>query len=83
MNFVLPIQAVERPGSLPKRGNTMEDLANPAEPIKGSQKFPAIAIIENQVIARTRLVNILKRELTGSEIVEMAEARQCILPLRG
>ena len=50
----------------------MDDLANPAEPINGSQKLPAIAIIEDQVLARTCIVNILKRELTGFEIVEMA-----------
>jgi DNA-binding NarL/FixJ family response regulator len=50
----------------------MNDLANPAEPISGSQKLPAIAIIEDQVLARTCIVKILKRELTGFEIVEMA-----------
>ena len=50
----------------------MDDLANPAEPINGSQKLPAIAIIEDQVLARTCIVNILKRELTGFEIVETA-----------
>jgi len=50
----------------------MDDLANPAEPINGSQKLPAIAIIEDQGLARTCIVNILKRELTGFEIVEMA-----------
>jgi DNA-binding NarL/FixJ family response regulator len=50
----------------------MDDLANPAEPINGSQKLPAIAIIEDQVLARTFIENILKRELTGFEIVEMA-----------
>jgi hypothetical protein len=50
----------------------MDDLCNPAEPINGSQKLPAIAIIEDQVLARTCIVNILKRELSGFEIVEMA-----------
>ncbi|HTG17480.1 MAG TPA: hypothetical protein VK747_19680 [Blastocatellia bacterium] len=53
----------------------MDDLANPAEPINGSQKLPAIAIMEDQVVARTCIVNILKRELTGFEIVEMATTR--------
>jgi DNA-binding NarL/FixJ family response regulator len=52
----------------------MDDLANPAEPINGSQKLPAIAIIEDQVLARTCIVNILKRKITGFEIVEMATA---------
>jgi DNA-binding NarL/FixJ family response regulator len=50
----------------------MVDLANPAKAINGLQKLPAIAIVEDQVLARTRIVNILKRELTGFEIVEMA-----------
>jgi len=35
-----------------------------AEPIKGLQKLPAIAIIEDRVLVRTRLLNMLKRELT-------------------
>jgi DNA-binding NarL/FixJ family response regulator len=50
----------------------MDDLANPAEPINRSQTLPAIAIIEDRVLARTCIVNVLKRELTGFEIVEMA-----------
>jgi DNA-binding NarL/FixJ family response regulator len=53
----------------------MMDAANPAEPINRSQKLPAIAIIEDQVLARTCIVNILKRELTGFEIVGMATTR--------
>src|SRR5215469_11552877 len=50
----------------------MDDLANLAEPINRSQTLPAIAIIEDRVLARTCIVNVLKRELTGFEIVEMA-----------
>jgi len=50
----------------------MDDLANPAEPINRSQILPAIAIIEDRVLARTCIVNVLKRELTGFEIVEVA-----------
>ena len=50
------------------------DAANPAEPINRSQKLPAIAIIEDQVLARTCIVNILKRKITGFEIVDMATA---------
>jgi DNA-binding NarL/FixJ family response regulator len=53
----------------------MMDAANPAEPINRSQKLPAIAIIEDQVLARTCIVNILKRELTGFEIVGMTTTR--------
>ena len=53
----------------------MDDLANPAEPIDESQKLPAVAIIEDQLLARTCIVNILKRELTGFEIVGMATTR--------
>jgi len=49
----------------------MEDIANLAEPINGSQNLPMIVIIDDQVLARTSIVNILKRELTGYEIVEM------------
>ena len=53
----------------------MDDLANPAEPIDESQKLPAVAIIEDQLLARTCIVNIPKRELTGFEIVGMATTR--------
>ena len=50
----------------------MENLANTAEPTNGSQKMPAIVIIEDRVLTRTCIVNILKRELAGFEFVEMA-----------
>jgi DNA-binding NarL/FixJ family response regulator len=50
----------------------MDDLANPAEPTNRSQTLPSIAIIEDRVLARTCIVNVLKREFTGFEIVEMA-----------
>jgi DNA-binding NarL/FixJ family response regulator len=50
----------------------MDDLANPADPINGSQKLPVILIISDQVLARTCIANILKRELTGFEIAEAA-----------
>jgi hypothetical protein len=53
----------------------MMDAAKPAEPIDGSQKLPAIAMIEDQVLARTCIVDILKRELTGFEIVGMTTTR--------
>jgi DNA-binding NarL/FixJ family response regulator len=49
----------------------MQDIAHPAEPINGSQTSPMIVIIDDQVLVRTCIVNILKRELRGFEIVEM------------
>jgi DNA-binding NarL/FixJ family response regulator len=49
----------------------MEDLLNPVEPINGSPKLPVIVIVEHQVLARSCIVNFLKRELGGFEIVEM------------
>jgi DNA-binding NarL/FixJ family response regulator len=50
----------------------MDDFAHPAELSHGSQKSPALVIIEHHVLARTCILSILKRELTGFEIVEMA-----------
>ena len=50
----------------------MDDLAISADPVKGSQKFPVIVIINDQVLPRSCIVNILKRELAGFEIAEMA-----------
>src|SRR6185437_15290032 len=38
----------------------------------GSQKFPVIVIINDQVLPRSCIVNILKREFAGFEIAEMA-----------
>ena len=53
-------------------GDIMDDLAYPAELLNGSQKPQVLVIIEHQVLARTCILSILKRELTGLEIVEMA-----------
>src|SRR5262245_60741550 len=50
----------------------MDDLTNPAELAQGSQISPVLVIIEQHVLARTCILNILKRELIGFEIVEMA-----------
>ena len=50
----------------------MDDFTYPAEPFNGSQKPQVLVIIEHQVLARTCILSILKRELTGFEIVEMA-----------
>jgi DNA-binding NarL/FixJ family response regulator len=50
----------------------MNDLAIPADPVSGSQKLPVIVIVNDQVLPRSCIVNILKRELAGFEIAEMA-----------
>src|SRR6266566_8659340 len=50
----------------------MDDFALPAEPFNGLQKPQVLVIIEHQVLARTCILNILKRELSGFEVVEMA-----------
>ena len=53
-------------------GDIMDDFSNPAELALVSQNSPVLVIIEQHVLARTCILNILKRELTGFEIVEMA-----------
>jgi DNA-binding NarL/FixJ family response regulator len=53
-------------------GDIMDDFANAAAPLDGSQKPPVLVIIEHHLLARTCILSILKRELTGFEIVEMA-----------
>jgi len=50
----------------------MDDLANHAVPLNGSQNSPVLVIIEHHVLARTCILNILKRELSGFEFVELA-----------
>jgi len=50
----------------------MENLPKPREAIDGSQSLPAIVIIEHHVLARRCIVNLLKRELSGFDIVELA-----------
>jgi DNA-binding NarL/FixJ family response regulator len=53
-------------------GDIMDDFVNPAGVLHGSQISPLLVIIEPNVLARTCILNILKRELTGFEIIEMA-----------
>ena len=53
-------------------GDIMDDFAHPVEPAQGLQNSPVLVIIAQHVLARTSILNILKRELTGFEIVEMA-----------
>ena len=53
-------------------GDIMDDFTNLADLALVSQNSPVVVIIEQHVLARTCILNILKRELTGFEIVEMA-----------
>jgi DNA-binding NarL/FixJ family response regulator len=55
----------------PNFGDIMDDFATPSELPHGSQASPLLVIIEHNVLARTCILNILKRELTGFEIIEM------------
>jgi DNA-binding NarL/FixJ family response regulator len=61
-------------------GDMMDDLTHPAELLDGSQKSPVqkspvIVMIDHNVLARTCMLTILKRELDGFDIVEMANTR--------
>jgi DNA-binding NarL/FixJ family response regulator len=53
-------------------GDIMDDFTNLAELAQASQYPPVLVIIEQHMLARTCILNILKRELIGFEIVEMA-----------
>jgi DNA-binding NarL/FixJ family response regulator len=50
----------------------MDNLAHRVEPLGGSHKPPVIVMIDHNVLARTCMLNILRRELAGFDIVEMA-----------
>lgn len=50
----------------------MDDLAHPMEGTNGLQKPPLVVMIDHSVLSRTCMLNILKRELVGFDIVEMA-----------
>jgi DNA-binding NarL/FixJ family response regulator len=49
----------------------MDDFAFPADRINGLHKLPVVVIVNDQVLPRTAIVNILKTELAGFEIAEM------------
>ena len=53
-------------------GNTMDDLTNPALLLHATHKSPVLVIIEHHMLARTCMLNLFRRELTGVEIVELA-----------
>jgi DNA-binding NarL/FixJ family response regulator len=52
-------------------GDIMDDFTDPAELTQIPQALPVLVIIEHNVLARTCILSILKRELAGFEIVEM------------
>jgi len=56
----------------PEFGDMMDDLAHPIESTSGSLKSPVIVMIDHNVLARTCLLKILKREFAGFDIVETA-----------
>jgi DNA-binding NarL/FixJ family response regulator len=55
-----------------KREALLDSSTNPAEPRRESARLPVIVIVERQMLTRTCILRILKRELAGFEIVEMA-----------
>lgn len=50
----------------------MDDLVSAAERLNGSLPLPVLLIIDPLTLARTCILHILKQELIGFEIVEMA-----------
>ena len=50
----------------------MDDFTHPIEPAQGLHNSSVLVIIAQHALARTSILNILKREITGFEIVEMA-----------
>ena len=57
-----------------KFGDIMDDLINSVERFVGSPQLPVLVIIEPLTLTRTCMLSILRRELPGFEIVEMATA---------
>ena len=49
----------------------MDDFTNPAELALGSLTLPVLVIIEHNVLVRTCILSLLKREFAGFEILEM------------
>jgi len=50
----------------------MDDLVNSTERFNGSLQQPVLLIIEPLTLTRTCILSILRRELAGFEIIEMA-----------
>jgi DNA-binding NarL/FixJ family response regulator len=53
-------------------GDIMDDVVNSVERLNGSPQLPVLVIIEPLTLTRTCILSILRRELPGFEIVEMA-----------
>ena len=53
-------------------GDIMDDFTNHAELLHAPQKSPVVVVIERHTLVRTCILTVLKRELTGIDIVEMA-----------
>ena len=52
----------------------MDDITNLAERTNGMLQSPVLAIIEHRALTRTCILNILNREFSGFEIVELPTA---------
>lgn len=50
----------------------MDDIVNSVERLDGSLQLPALVLIEPLTLTRTCILNILKRELVGFDIVDIA-----------
>ncbi len=50
----------------------MDDIVNSVERLNGSLQLPVLLIIEPLTLTRTCILSILRRELSGFEIIEMA-----------
>ena len=50
----------------------MDDIVNSAERLDGSLQLPALVLIEPLTLTRTCILNILKRELLGFDIIDIA-----------
>jgi DNA-binding NarL/FixJ family response regulator len=61
--------AVQR---LSKFEDIMDDFTNHAELLNAPQKSPVLVVIERHTLVRTCILSVLKRELTGIDVVEMA-----------
>jgi DNA-binding NarL/FixJ family response regulator len=52
--------------------DVMDDLVNSAERLDGSLRSPVLVIIEPLTFTRTCILSILRRELIGFDVIEMA-----------
>ena len=50
----------------------MDDIVNSAERFDGSLQLPALVLIEPLTLTRTCILNILRRELLGFDIIDIA-----------